>query len=165
MIGSREFIEDFILIKGNTDSGPVPSLMAAYGEFLGNHSVASSTLKDLSDLYAKRLNYIIPKFRQIGLRPACETEAGFFTLWKVPQRVLGRDLRTDPSTRDLPLHEAFNRVVISETGIVGVHFQGPIINGKRDSLIRYAVCADVLSPSFQDRFESELARLQPEYDD
>lgn len=163
LVGSKDFVEDFVLIKGNTDSGPVPAVMAAYGEFFKDRVNAASTLANLRDLYARRLGYVIPRLHEAGLQPACDSEAGFFTLWKVPKRVLGVELATDPRTRDLPPHEAFNRLVISETGLVGVHFQGPLINGQRDSLIRYAVCADVLNPVFQERFEREIMRLQPEY--
>ncbi len=36
LVGSKDFVEDFILVKGNTDSGPVPGVMAAYGEFLND---------------------------------------------------------------------------------------------------------------------------------
>ena len=41
---------------------------------------------------------------------------------------------------------------------MGVHFQGA-----DGPLIRYAVCADVLAPSFQRRFEAALERLRPVY--
>jgi hypothetical protein len=99
-----------------------------------------------------------------GFKPACRTEAGFFTLWKAPRRVLGIDLAKDARVRELPIHEAFNRLVIAETGIVGVHFEGMTPGGRPDPLIRYAVCTDVLKRSFQERFEEALRRLGPEYD-
>ena len=51
--------------------------------------------------------------------------------------------------------EKFNRLVISELGLVGVHF---------GALVRYAVCADVLAPEFQQRFEEALSKLHPEYE-
>lgn len=151
IVGSQDFVEDFVLVKGNTDSGPVPSVMAAYGEFLADRDAARVELEALSSLYRRRLDYLVPRLEGAGLRPACRTDAGFFTLWKVPKRVLGKTLGKDP-------HEAFNRLVISETGIVGVHFDGG------EPLVRYAVCADVLSPAFRARFEEQLARLSPEYE-
>ncbi len=158
LIGSKDFVEDFVTIKGNTESGPVPSVMAAYGKYLSAPEAAREDLAALRDLYKKRLEYLIPKLRQAGLQPACRTEAGFFTLWKVPRKAFGREL---PS--GIPAHEAFNRLVISETGIVGVHFQGKTADGRDEPLIRYAVCTDVLDPAFQVRFEAGLARLKPEY--
>jgi aspartate/methionine/tyrosine aminotransferase len=163
LVGSKDFVEDYIMIKGNTDSGPVPSVMAAYGEYFQNRSAAKRALAELSSMYSERLSYIIPRFKEAGLHMACDTEAGFFTLWQVPRKVLGVELSTDPRTAHLPAHEAFNRLVIAETGIVGVHFRGPEINGRADSLIRYAVCTDVLAPEFQRRFEEGLERLKPEY--
>lgn len=146
-LGSKDFIQDLILIKGNTDSGPNPGIMAAYGEFFKNHTQASQVLHELRDLYQARLNYLIPTLKKAGLKPACETQAGFFTLWKVPRFAFGEPIETA---------EQFNRKVISKTGIVGVHFD-------QGNFIRYAVCADVLNPGFQDRFESALNLLQPEY--
>lgn len=163
IVGSKDFIDDYVMIKGNTESGPVPFVMAAYAELFKDQKLTQSILKDLQKMYQSRLEYLIGSLKRIGLRQACETDAGFFTLWKAPRRILGRDLLQDPSTKDMPLSEALNRTIISETGIVGVHFQGISPDGGSDPLIRYAVCADVLSRDFQSRFEKELARLQPEY--
>ena len=117
----------------------------------------------LREMYRRRLEYVVPKLQEAGLRPACSTDAGFFTLWKTPRSALGRDIKRDVNIRDLPRHEAFNRLVIHEAGIVGVHFEGPALNGAGEPLIRYAVCTDVLDPKFQARFEEQLARLKPEY--
>ena len=72
-------------MKGNTDSGPVPGVMAAYGDFLSNGKNAAAALDELAALYRRRLDYVIPKLREAGLRPACPTEAGFFTLWRAPR--------------------------------------------------------------------------------
>lgn len=157
LVGSRDFVEDFLLVKGNTDSGPVPGVMAAYGEFLNDPQAAAEALNTIRSLYERRLAYVIPALKAAGLRPACATEAGFFTLWKVPQAVLGRTLPAENR------HEAFNRAVISETGLVGVHFAAQDAAGKPEPLIRYAVCTDVLAPAFQERFEETLSRLKPDY--
>ena len=163
LVGSRDFVDDFVLIKGNTDSGPVPFVMAAYGDFLADTKGAQAALDAQRAVYRERLDYVIGKLREAGLRQACETSAGFFTLWKVPHEVLGVVLKADPRTRDLPAHEAFNRLVIEHTGIVGVHFEAPGTEGRAEPLIRYAVCDDVLAPAFRQRFEQGLARLEPKY--
>jgi alanine-synthesizing transaminase len=157
LVGSKDFVEDFILVKGNTDSGPVPGVMAAYGEFLNGRSASRKALGGIRRLYEKRVAYLIPQLKKAGLRPACATEAGFFTLWKVPESVLGKTLPAENRA------EAFNRLVISETGIVGVHFSGLGPDGRPEPLIRYAVCADVLDKGFQKRLEDRLARLKPSY--
>ncbi len=156
VVGSVDFIDDFSMIKGNTDSGPVPSVMAAYGEFFQDRAAAKKALDDTRILYAKRLEYVIGKLKETGLQQACETSAGFFTLWRVPKKAFGK-------TVGEPAHEAFNRLVIEETGIVGVHFRGPGPDGNGEAFIRYAVCDDVLAPEFQKRFEEGLSRMAPEY--
>ena len=163
LAGTREFVEDFVLVKGNADSGPVPHVMAAYGRFFKDRAAARRALDGTRELYERRLGYVVGKLGAAGLRGACPAQAGFFTLWKVPRRALGRDLAGDPRFKGMPLSEAFNRLVISETGIVGVHFEGPGADGSPEPLIRYAVCSDVLDPEFQKRFEEQLARLKPEY--
>lgn len=157
LVGSRDFVDDFQLVKGNTDSGPNPGVMAAYGEFMKDAAAAAAALREIRELYEKRLAYVIPQLKQAGLRPACSTEAGFFTLWKVPNEVLGKPLP------EVNRHEAFNRAVISATGLVGVHFSAQDEQGKPEALIRYAVCADVLDPKFSRRFEEALSRLKPVY--
>ncbi len=157
LVGSKDFVEDFALVKGNTDSGPVPSVMAAYGEFLNDSAAARRALDEIRGLYEKRLAYLIPALKAAGLKPACATEAGFFTLWKTPKEAFGKKLPEENR------HEAFNRAVITETGIVGVHFSGFDAAGAPEPLIRYAVCADVLDEKFQRRLEAGLARLKPVY--
>ena len=159
LVGSKEFVEDFNLVKGNTESGPVPYVQAAYGEYFKDRTAVKEDLDALRALYRKRLDYVIPRLEAAGLKPACRTEAGFFTLWRVPDFVFGRELSTDPATKGVPQHEAYNRLVIAETGLVGVHFKG----AGGEPLIRYAVCDDVLAPAFQARFEAALSRLKPEY--
>ncbi len=163
LAGSADFVTDFVLVKGNTESGPVPYVMAAYGDYISQGGQAAQHLRDLRSLYARRVNFVVDRLQEAGLELACEPNAGFFTLWKVPERIFGISLADHPRTRDLPAHEAFNRLVIEETGIVGVHFMGPGIDGEPEPFIRYAVCTDVLDPKFQDRFGAELSRLRPEY--
>jgi aspartate/methionine/tyrosine aminotransferase len=152
MVGSRDFVEDFLMIKGNTESGPVPYVMAAYGEFFKGRKKAKASMDGRRKMYEARLAYLVPRLEKAGLRPACRTDAGFFTLWRVPRKVLGSALGE-------PRHEAYNRRVTDELGMVGVHFKGP----DGEPLIRYAVCADVLSAAFQERFEKALDTLKPEY--
>ncbi|MFA6030350.1 MAG: pyridoxal phosphate-dependent aminotransferase [Elusimicrobiota bacterium] len=159
LIGSKDFVEDFILIKGNSESGPVPYVMAAYGEFFSEGDAARTALADLRAMYRRRIDYVVSRLKAAGLREACRCEDGFFTLWRVPRRAFGADLASDPRVAGLPPHEAFNRLVISETGLVGVHFLAPV----GGPMIRYGVCSDVLDPAFQKRFEEALTRLHPEY--
>jgi aspartate/methionine/tyrosine aminotransferase len=164
MVGTKEFIEDFVLIKGNTDSGPVPSGMAAYGNLFREPGLAKRLLAETYSIYRKRLDALVPQLKGIGLLPACETTSGFFTLWKTPDEAYGIDLVKESSALGIPKAELFNRLTIEETGIVGVHFTGPAsASSLGESFIRYAVCTDVLAPEFQKRFSAEIAKIQPRY--
>ncbi len=164
-VGSREFIEDLILIKGNTESGPVPSLMGAYAEIFRDDTLTRKMIEDLNLVYRERLDYLVPRLKAIGLRQACDTTAGFFTLWRTPDRAYGVDLRAEATEKKMPRAELFNRKVIERGGIVGVHFTGPAPAGSAEGepYIRYAACTDVLDPKFQARFEKSIAEIKPEY--
>jgi aspartate/methionine/tyrosine aminotransferase len=162
--GSKEFVEDFILIKGNTDSGPVALGMMAYGELFKDAPLTKRLLSETYQLYRNRLDVLVPKLRKIGMRPACETTSGFFTLWLTPDEAFGIDLVAEAATRGIPRAELFNRLVIERTGIVGVHFTGPKLpSGETESFIRYAVCTDVTAPDFVRRFDTAIASFQPKY--
>ncbi len=161
MVGSREFIEDYVLIKGNTDSGPNPHVMAAYGELFKDTARARGMLEELTGIYLKRLDYLVPRLKALGLRPACETTAGFFTLWRTPDEAWGLDLHAEATRQGISRAELFNRLTIDRAGVVGVHFQGPPETG--EVFIRYAVCTDVLAPAFQARFEAAMAGMKPVY--
>lgn len=164
LVGSKDFVEDFILMKGNTDSGPVPAGMAAYGDLFKDQALTKKLLNDTYQIYRKRLDFLVPKLKSIGLRPACETTSGFFTLWITPDHAFGIDLDAESQKQGVGKAELFNRLVIEKTGIVGVHFSGPKnAGGKSESFIRYAVCTDVLAPEFQLRFEPAIAAIQPSY--
>jgi aspartate/methionine/tyrosine aminotransferase len=163
-LGSKDFIEDFILIKGNTDSGPNPIGMSAYGELFQDEEKTQTILKDLYTIYKKRLGYLVSRLKSIGLVPACDTSSGFFTLWKTPDHAFGIDLNKKSKLDSIPKAELFNRLTIENTGIVGVHFTGPADDlGTKESFIRYAVCTDVLDPKFQERFEAQIATIKPHY--
>jgi aspartate/methionine/tyrosine aminotransferase len=163
-VGSKDFVEDFILIKGNTDSGPVPSGMAAYGELFRDQALARRLLAETYQLYRARLDTLVPKLRAIGLRPACETTSGLFTLWITPDEAFGIDLVKEAEEKKVPKAELFNRLVIERTGIVGVHFTGPKnADGRSESFIRYAVCTDVTDSEFVRRFDHAIAEIRPKY--
>jgi aspartate/methionine/tyrosine aminotransferase len=118
-------------------------------------------MDELYATYRARLDFLVPRLKAAGLRPACETDAGFFTLWRTPDEAFGLDLRAEATRRGIVRAELYNRLVIDHTGIVGVHFTGP--GGPDDAYIRYAVCTDVLGPAFQSRFAQALDQIQPRY--
>jgi aspartate/methionine/tyrosine aminotransferase len=160
MVGSSSFIEDYRLIKGNTDSGPNPGLMSAYGEFFKNKTTAQAELKSIALIYQQRLEYLVRQLKQAGFQQECETSAGFFTLWKVPREAFGVSIQQRSKEQGCSESQAFNQLMIQKTGIVGVHFS---IGPQARPLIRYAVCSDILNPSFQKRLEACLKTLQLSY--
>jgi len=160
-VGSKDFVEDLTLIKGNTESGPVPSIMAAYAELFRDRALTRKIMDELYRTYRARLDYLVPTLKKLGLQPACETTAGFFTLWKTPDQAYGVDLHAEASKRVIPRAELFNRMVIERSGVVGVHFTGAGAAG--EAFIRYAVCTDVLDPAFQARFEKAIQSMKPVY--
>jgi aspartate/methionine/tyrosine aminotransferase len=164
LLGSKDFVEDFVLIKGNTDSGPVPAGMAAYGELFKDVPKAKRILSDTYAIYRRRLDLLVPKLKGIGLRSACETTSGFFTLWLTPDEAFGVDLVKESAAKGVSKSELYNRLVIEKTGIVGVHFTGPkLADGTSESFIRYAVCTDVTDPAFVKRFDEAIALIHPKY--
>src|SRR5208282_1340900 len=56
------------LVNDAAYAGPVPSVMAAYGEFLNDRGAARKALDDIRGLYEKRLAYLIPQLKKAGLR-------------------------------------------------------------------------------------------------
>ena len=163
LVGSKGFVEDYLVIKGNSDSGPAPAIMAAYGRFLERGTAAQDALLKLRGLYRRRVDYLRERLSAAGLKPACIPDAGFFTLWKVPRRALGQGVIESARKNKTGPAEAFNRIVIAKTGIAGVHFDAPPNSADSEPFIRYAACADVLSSAFRIPFERALSEIKPAY--
>ncbi|HEY4694842.1 MAG TPA: aminotransferase class I/II-fold pyridoxal phosphate-dependent enzyme [Candidatus Nanoarchaeia archaeon] len=124
MVGSSDLISDIEKIKGNIDSGFVA--FAAAGAL---HALETDPegIKGVRETYRHRLKVLIECLEvSCDMQLAVQPGAGFFTLWKVPKRAFGEEMRDA---------EHFNYTMIERTGVVGVHFN-PDYN-------RYAVCGDV----------------------
>jgi aspartate/methionine/tyrosine aminotransferase len=159
IVGTKDFIEDWNLMKGNTDSGPAPLGMFTYGELFKDRVLTQRLLKETRDIYRDRLNFIVPTLKKAGFTPACETSAGFFTLWRTPKHAFGEDLEAEAVKEGRPLAEVFNRKVITRTGLVGVHFSSPT----GEAFIRYAACFDILKPENQNRLVEAMNEIKPRY--
>ncbi|MFC1663888.1 pyridoxal phosphate-dependent aminotransferase [Patescibacteria group bacterium] len=122
IVGSPDFVGDITTIKGNTDSGFVAPM--AVGVL---HSIEhdQAGIAEYRKRYARRLKHIIDILVSHGMELAVWPGAGFFTLWKRPNKAFGEKIRDA---------KHFNFLMIKQTGLVGVHF---------DPYIRYAVCEDV----------------------
>lgn len=142
MVGSSDFIGDIGSVKGNTDEGLVAAMAAG---------VAAACMDDQEgiayyrEMYRTRLRLFIDLLTSQGMQIAVEPDAGFFTLWRLPNRAFGEEIRSA---------EQFNFLMMERTGLIGVHFE--------PSYIRYAVCADVeaLAKGIDDAFkEAQVSYL------
>ena len=79
-------------------------------------------ISEVRQMYADRLSALMLILKSNGMRLAVEPKAGFFCLFDCPKKAFGREIKSA---------EEFNRLMIAETGIVGVHFE---------PYVRYAVC-------------------------
>jgi len=122
IVGSSDFVTDIKTIKGNTDSGFVAPMAAGVLYAVENDS---ASIKKVAETYRRRSQSLVSLLRQRGMQLAVEPRAGFFTLWKVPKKAFGEEVRDA---------KHFNFMMIEKTGVVGVHFH---------PYIRYAVCSDV----------------------
>jgi len=122
MVGSPDFIGDIATIKGNTDSGFAAPLAAGVIHTFENDRAGIEAVRRT---YERRIQVLVETLTKHGMQLAVKPGAGFFTLWKLPRRAFGQNIKTA---------EQFNFLMIEQTGVVGVHFH---------PYIRYAVCGDV----------------------
>ncbi len=94
-----------------------------------------------------RLDILCQIFQGNGLRLAVEPQAGFFSLWLAPRVAFGRGVLDS---------QDFNRLMIANTGIAGVHFD--------PRYIRYAVAgAPLEEPEWQEALDDGLRQAQVKY--
>lgn len=124
IVGSSDFIGDIKTIKGNTDSGFVAPMAAGVIHAFENDREG---IEKCRHQYAHRIKLLCQLLISCGMQLSVEPQAGFFTLWRLPKKAFGEDIKNA---------KHFNYLMIEKTGIVGVHF---------DPYIRYAVCGDVES--------------------
>lgn len=128
MVGSTDFIADIATIKGNTDSGFFAP--AAVGVLRSMQNDMGLIIRN-RNIYGERIQLLFDKLISYGMLPAVRPGAGFFTLWLAPKQAFGRQLENA---------EQFNRLMIEQTGIAGVHF---------GEYIRYAVTSPIEEESWQ----------------
>lgn len=122
MVGSPDFISDLKVVKGQTDTGFVAPMAAGVVATLEHDQEGIAQCRDM---YRARLGLLIEILTRQRMQLALEPAAGFFTLWRIPNRAFGKRIESA---------EHFNWLMIDATGVVGVHFPG---------YMRYAVCADI----------------------
>ncbi len=122
MVGSPDFIGDIATIKGNSDSGFVAPMAVGVLHAIENDKAGVAAAREL---YGRRIKILKGILIRQGMQPAIEPGAGFFTLWKRPDKAFGEAIRDA---------EHFNYLMIEKTGVVGVHFE---------PYMRYAVTSDI----------------------
>jgi len=141
MVGSPDFIADMKEVKGKTDAGFVAPMAAGVIAAL---ETDPEGIAQCRERYRTRLGVLMELMGRHGMQLAIEPRAGFFTLWRAPSYAFGQRVESA---------EAFNFLMIRETGVVGVHFPG---------YLRYAVCADV--EAIAERLDDAFARASVAYD-
>jgi len=142
MAGSPDFISDISSIKGETDSGFVGFSAAGVLHALENDRDGMNRFRDV---YQKKTGWLISVLEQHGMRLAARPKAGFFTLWQTPKKAFSKEVRDGAH---------FNKLMIENTGIAGVHF-GPYI--------RYAVVGDIMDDDFAQAIENGFKAAQVSY--
>jgi len=122
-VGTKGFMSDFGRIKGNDDSGFVAPIAAAGLYALEEDK--ESVYESCHVYQARNEQVVYPILTERGMRASVRPQAGFFSLWDLPQKAFGQDI-VDA--------KQFNELMIAETGLVGVHF---------GNYMRYAVCGPV----------------------
>lgn len=122
IVGSPDFVGDIATIKGNTDSGFAAPMAAGVLYAIENDKESVAACREI---YGRRLKILIDILTKYGMRLAIEPGAGFFTLWKRPDKAFEQEIKDA---------EHFNFLMIEKTGVVGVHFE---------PYIRYAVTGDI----------------------
>ena len=148
-VGSRDFISELAKIKGNTDSGPFGPLLSAMEKYL-EMPEAKEDAKKNQQIYAKRIEILKGVFMEFGLRPTCNTDAGFFMMFDCPKSV---------NTLPVQNSEEYNKKIISLTGVIGVPFSGQ----SGEQFIRYSACYDALNPENITKLKNALARVTISY--
>jgi aspartate/methionine/tyrosine aminotransferase len=137
MNGSEDFIADFKQIKGDVDSG-FCAPMAVGVNALVTHDM--SYIYHVRKRYSERLHTLDELLNNAELRQAVPSNSGFFTFWHAPSRAFDQEIENG---------EHFNKLMIENTGIVGVHF------GK---FIRYSVATCEFNSQEQGRIADSFIK-------
>ncbi|MFA5916724.1 MAG: aminotransferase class I/II-fold pyridoxal phosphate-dependent enzyme [Candidatus Gracilibacteria bacterium] len=153
IVGTSDFINEIIKIKGNTDSGIFGPAAVGLNRYLDTLESREDN-KKIQEMYKQRMDVLIPIFEDAGLQLACPSDAGFFMLFDCPSYINGEKIMTG---------EEFNNKMINEIGLVGVPFVGSEINDKKEQFIRYSACYDSLKEENVTRLKEALAKVKITY--
>ena len=132
--GSPDFVGDIATIKGDADSGFAAPMAAGVLDAFKNDR---ASIEAVRKVYAERIELLVETLSSLGMHLAVTPDAGFFTLWNVPVKAFGVEVKDA---------EHFNALMIENTGLVGVHFH---------PYIRYSVTGHIhkMLPDIKAGFE------------
>ena len=110
VVGSEDFVEDFLQIKGNTDSG-VPGIIMA-GAIYSVENDQDGIIR-CRQKYEERMETVIDIMLEQNMKLVLEPKATFFSLWKVPRFAFGEEVMDA---------EHFCKLLIKEAKIVLIPF-------------------------------------------
>ena len=142
MVGSSDFIDDIAIIKGNCDSGFFAP--AAVGVLRCMQYDMPSIVAN-REMYSRRIDQLCTLLTESDMKLAVKPGAGFFTLWLAPKQAFGHEIKDA---------EEFNRLMIENTGVAGVHF------GK---YVRYAVTSPIDSPEWIEAIQHGFEKAKVGY--
>lgn len=145
-IGSEDFIADFAMIKGNTDSGFAAPMAVGVMRAVDEDEKGLTRIRET---YGKRIEILVSLLSPY-LKLATKPDAGFFTFWHAPNVAFGEKFDTA---------DAYNTAMIERVGLVGVPY-----SGSDGEYIRYAVCFPVEEPRNQDAIRKALDTAKPSYE-
>lgn len=110
VVGSKDFTEDFLKIKGNTDSGVLGIIMAGAIYAVENDQEG---IKKCRQKYEERMAIVIDIMLEQNMKLVLEPKATFFSLWEVPRFAFEEEVMDA---------EHFCKLLIENTGVVLIPF-------------------------------------------
>ncbi|HDH53603.1 MAG TPA: aminotransferase class I/II-fold pyridoxal phosphate-dependent enzyme [Nitrospirae bacterium] len=143
VVGSTDFVGDIATIKGNCDSGFYAP--AAVG-VLAVLRYAPEKIKEYWQTFQRRQELFFGIATKYGMQPVVKPKSTFFNWWELPKKAFGVNIEDS---------KHFNELVISNTGLIGVHLH--------PECIRYAVVEDIETPEFIAAIESGFEKADVKY--
>jgi aspartate/methionine/tyrosine aminotransferase len=152
-VWSKDFIWELTKIKWNADSWVFWPLAIWLNKYLSNPD-SKEDMKNIQEMYKKRLDILIPIFQEFWLVLSCPSDAWFFMLFMCPKFLDWEEVLSS---------EDFNNKMINKIGLVWVPFVWSDIDWQREQFIRYSACYDALKIKNIDRLRDTLNKVKIEY--
>ena len=152
-VGSKDFVGELTKVKGNADSGPFGPALQGLTKYFES-DISSVEMKDIQEMYKRRLEIATEIFTDIGFKLACPSDAGFFMLFHCPKKLDGEVVKNN---------EDFNLKLMQKVDLVGVPFAEILPDGSENQFIRFSACINFENKNFIQKIEQELEKISIEY--